>query len=357
MIAILGGLGAAAAWALSTLCSSRSSRLIDPSSVVAWMMLVGLLITLPLAALSGVPARLGPGSGAWLALSGVGNVGGLVLTYRALRVGQVTLVAPLVSTEGAVAAVIALIAGEPLAPGDRRDAGGDRGRGMGWPPPRTAPRTAATAPHPTYAILLAIAAALAFGVSLYATARAGAELPVSWVVLSARAIGVVTLALPLALTRRLEITRRAVPLVVASGICEVLGFYSYTIGARHGIAVAAVLGLAGRRAGGARRVLRVRRATQPQAHARRVHDARRRGRAQRAAGADPEPGLADSAVPRQSSTPAQRAASASTRSSWRSRPASPTSRTTSGSPSRSAARSAAARVAAIGRWASHITRV
>ena len=58
------------------------------------MMLIGLLITLPLAALSGVPARLGPGSGAWLAVSGVGNVGGLVLTYRALRVGQVSLVAP-----------------------------------------------------------------------------------------------------------------------------------------------------------------------------------------------------------------------------------------------------------------------
>ncbi len=240
MIAILGGLGAAAAWALSTLCSSRSSRLIDPSSVVAWMMLIGLLITLPLAALSGVPARLGPGSGAWLAVSGVGNVGGLVLTYRALRVGQVSLVAPLVSTEGAVAAVIALIAGEPLAPGVGVTlAAIVAGVWVASAPDRS--RTAATAPHPTYAISLAIAAALAFGVSLYATARAGAELPVSWVVLSARAIGVVTLALPLALTRRLEITRRAVPLVVASGIAEVLGFYSYTIGSRHGIAVAAVL--------------------------------------------------------------------------------------------------------------------
>lgn len=102
-------------------------------------------------------------------------------------------------------------------------------------------RAEATVPRPAYAIGLAMAAALAFGVSLYATGRAGAELPVSWVVLSARAIGVVTLALPLAVTRRLELTRRAVPLVVTSGVCEVLGFYSYTTGARHGIAVAAVL--------------------------------------------------------------------------------------------------------------------
>jgi drug/metabolite transporter (DMT)-like permease len=80
VIAILGGLGAASAWALSTLRSSRSSRLIEPSSVVTWMMLVGLLVTVPAAALSGVPARLGPGSGAWLVASGVGNVVGLVLT-------------------------------------------------------------------------------------------------------------------------------------------------------------------------------------------------------------------------------------------------------------------------------------
>jgi drug/metabolite transporter (DMT)-like permease len=86
-----------------------------------------------------------------------------------------------------------------------------------------------------------MAASLAFGISLYATARAGAELPVSWVVLSARAIGTVTLALPLAAARRLEMTRRAVPLVLVSGVCEVLGFYSYTTGSRHGIAVAAVL--------------------------------------------------------------------------------------------------------------------
>jgi drug/metabolite transporter (DMT)-like permease len=240
VIAILGGLGAAAAWAVSTLCSSRSSRLIDPASVVAWMMLIGLVITVPAAAISGVPARLGPGSGAWLAASGVGNVVGLVLTYRALQVGQVALVAPLVSTEGAIAAVIALIAGETLAPGVAVTlAAIVAGIWAASAPDRT--RSQDDAPHPTRAVVLAMAASVAFGVSLYATARAGAALPVSWVVLSARAIGTVALALPLAAARRLEITRSTVPLVLASGVCEVLGFYSYTTGSRHGIAVAAVL--------------------------------------------------------------------------------------------------------------------
>jgi drug/metabolite transporter (DMT)-like permease len=139
-----------------------------------------------------------------------------------------------------VAAVIAVIAGESLAPGVAVTLVAIVvGVWAASAPDRA--RAPAAEPHPTQAVVLAMAAALAFGVSLYATARAGAELPVSWVVLSARLLGAVTLALLLALTRRLEITRPAVPLVVASGVCEVLGFYSYTTGSRHGIAVAAVL--------------------------------------------------------------------------------------------------------------------
>ena len=166
--------------------------------------------------------------------------------------------APLVSTEGAIAAVIAVIAGESVAPGvaltllailvgvwlasvEEEPRPGDE---LGFPPGPLRPAAepdASGAPNPYYAILFAIAGALTFGVSLYATGRAGTELPVSWVVLSARVIGTVALALPLAVTHRLEITRRAAPLVVTSGVCEVIGFYCYTTGARHGIAVAAVL--------------------------------------------------------------------------------------------------------------------
>ena len=32
-----------------------------------------------------------------------------------------------------------------------------------------------------------------------------------------------------------------IPLVITAGVCEVLGFYAYAIGSRHGIAIAAVL--------------------------------------------------------------------------------------------------------------------
>jgi hypothetical protein len=56
-----------------------------------------------------------------------------------------------------------------------------------------------------------------------------------------RVVGVLAIGLPLASQRRLRLTRRAVPLVVASGVCEVLGFGLFTIGARHNIASTAVL--------------------------------------------------------------------------------------------------------------------
>jgi drug/metabolite transporter (DMT)-like permease len=41
MPAILGGLGAAFAFAAATLCSSRSTRMIGEAPVLAWVMVVG----------------------------------------------------------------------------------------------------------------------------------------------------------------------------------------------------------------------------------------------------------------------------------------------------------------------------
>jgi len=257
VIAVLGGVGAAAAWAVSTLCSSRSSRMIDPMAVVAWVMLVGLLITGPLAAADGVPAALHGSALFWLALSGAGNVAGLAVSYHALRIGEVSLVAPIVSTEGAIAALIAILAGQSLAPSvgvtlvliavgvglastSPAAAVGGVDLVVAADAPAAAPPARGDRRGPL-AVMLAAIAALAFGASLYATGRAGAELPSSWVVVSARLIGVVALAVPLALRGRLALTRAAVPLVIGSGICEVVGFYSYTFGSRHGLAVAAVL--------------------------------------------------------------------------------------------------------------------
>ena len=240
MLAVLGGLGAAAAWAISTLCSSRSSRMMEPMAVVALVMVVGLVITAPIAAVHGVPS-FDAESLTWLVISGAGNVAGLVFAYNALRIGQVALVAPLVSTEGAIAALIALLAGESLSPGvGVALAVIAIGVCLSAVPESVENERRLLRSHPA-AVAFALGAAVLFGTSLYATGRAAATLPSSWVVLSARLIGTVALAIPLALAGRRHVGARAVPLGVAAGICEVRGVDADTAGARHGIAVAAVL--------------------------------------------------------------------------------------------------------------------
>jgi drug/metabolite transporter (DMT)-like permease len=242
VVAILGGVGAAAAWAASTLCSSRSSRMIGPTSVVSWMALTGLLVTAPVVAAEGVPAHLHGATIAWLVLSGAGNVAGLLVAYVAYRQGDVALIAPVICTEGAIAAVIAFAFGESvnvatavtltvIAAGVTLAAIPARGGAAAHSPASSSRRV----------VGLAALAALSFGVGLYATGRVSSQLPVAWVVISARALAVVFVALPLALGGRLRLTARALPLVIASGLCEVLGFAAFTLGARHDIAVAAVL--------------------------------------------------------------------------------------------------------------------
>jgi drug/metabolite transporter (DMT)-like permease len=270
MLAIVGGLGAALVFATVTLCNSRSSRMIGPSQLLAWVMLIGLAIVAPLVVLEGVPDDLDAESGAWLAVAGIGNVVGLLLAYAALRVGKVGIVAPVIATQGAVAAVLAVIAGESIGAGAAATlaviavgvvlaglAGDGREEAEGGAAERAGPERGATeravparaaaelptqrAPGPSHAMLYALGAAFAIGWSLYATARASIDLPVVWALLPSRVIGVAVVTVPIVLRSGLRMTREALPLVLVAGVCEVLGFALFALGARHGIAVSAVL--------------------------------------------------------------------------------------------------------------------
>jgi drug/metabolite transporter (DMT)-like permease len=239
VIAILGGLGAATAWAITTMSAARASRLIGSPATLAWVMLTGLIVVGPVALAEGRPAALDGGALVWLLLAGAGNITGLLLVYSGLRIGKVGVVAPVSSSEGAVAAVIAVAAGERL------------GIGTGVALAAIvvgialAARTATGVPEDERddprAALFGLGAAGAFGLGLYATARASIDLPIAWAVLPPRLLGVAFVTLPLVLTGRLRLTREAAPYVVGSGLAEVAGFVSYAVGARHGIAVSAVL--------------------------------------------------------------------------------------------------------------------
>jgi drug/metabolite transporter (DMT)-like permease len=199
-------------------------------------MLVGFVLVAPFAIAAGAPSS---GSLGWLAVVGAANVIGLLLEYQGLRHGKVGVVVAITSTEGAFAAVLAALAGEPI-PWATGAALGVIAVGVALAAleaDRDAPqgRTGPAVPY-------AIGAALSFGVGLYAAGRVSGDLPLAWVVIPARILGVAFLVVPLAATRRLRLTRHVAPLVVASGVLEVGGFVCFVLGARSSIAIASVLG-------------------------------------------------------------------------------------------------------------------
>jgi drug/metabolite transporter (DMT)-like permease len=250
MIAILGGLGAAVSWAVATLSSSRSSRMIGASSVLAWVMIVGFVASIGPAIVAAPSAPpLDPGAVAGLVVIGLSYSAGLLLAYRALVIGRVSIVAPIVSTEGAMTAIISVLLGDPITAATAIIltviatgivlAAVERAAD---PPAEPALRPSTHDPAMNRrAVLLAISAATVFSIGLVTSARLGATLPVAWIVAAPRVVGMVVIALPLVLRGRLRLTRRALPLVVVAGILEAAGTVGFVIGAQHGVATTAVL--------------------------------------------------------------------------------------------------------------------
>lgn len=242
-MAILGGFLAAMSWATATLASSRSSRMIGPLSVLGWVMAVGWVAAIGPALIS-APVELDAGKVIGMIVVGLSHNVGLLLAYAALSIGRVSIVAPIVATEGALAAVLSVVLGEPLAlttavllavialgvvmAASERAA--DR------------PEAPAASPHNRRAAVFAIAAALTFSIGLVGSGKLGAAgVPPAWVMLASRTVGALLIVLPLVVTRRFRLTRPAVPLVVLAGVLEVFGGAVYVVAATQDIAVAAVL--------------------------------------------------------------------------------------------------------------------
>ena len=153
------------------------------------------------------------------------------------------VIVTIASTEGAIAAVLAVIAGEVLVPGAAPIlaliAIGVAITAAGAPrAPRACPSLASASSGPS---LLAIGSAACFGIGLYASGRLSSLLPIPWAILPPRAVGTLLVVLPLIFMRRLRLTRAAAPYVVAVGLAEVFGYISYVIGAQQAIAISAVL--------------------------------------------------------------------------------------------------------------------
>jgi drug/metabolite transporter (DMT)-like permease len=252
VLAILGGFGAALCWATSSMAAARSSRLIGSWATLGWVMLIGALIAIPATILWGGSAELTPTAIQLLVISGVGNIVGLLLAYTAFKGGKVAVIAPILSTEGAMAAVISIVFGEQIgiaaalvltaiAIGIVLASAGGNDDAIAAEPGGLSGIRGATPGQPSRRVtLIALGAVVAFGINLYASARIGATLPIVWSILPARLGGFLFIALPLLATGRLRLTRTALPLVTVVAVAELVGTAVYAFGARDGIAVAAV---------------------------------------------------------------------------------------------------------------------
>lgn len=243
MLAIAGGLAAAASFAVSTLVSARASRLVGAPVTVAGVMAVGLALVLPVALLS-TPLPTGVGDLLAPTLSGAANIGGLLLAYSAYRIGTVGVVATVASTEGAISAILSVFAGQRLAPGSGPilavvAAGVALAAGGGGNEVEEGRRIDRR--HSLQAAGLALLAAMMFGSGLYLAGSVSNDLPIAWILLPGRLLGCLALGVPLLVTGRAHVTREALPFIVVCGIVEVTGFSAFAVGARESIAVTSVL--------------------------------------------------------------------------------------------------------------------
>lgn len=248
---IIFGLATAVLWAATLLGAARAARLIGSWATLAWVMLVGLVLAVPLIALTGGSVALSERDVFHLAVAGIANSAGLILVYTALRRGKVGVVGPIVSTEGAIAATLAVLDGDPvtmLAVGllavitvgvvmAASEPSAERA-----PKPATGdPRSHGATPSAAATAALALGGAVLFGINLYVTSRIAVDLPVARAILPARLAGVIGVSIPLILSRRLRLARPAVPLVILVGCAEVAGVATFSLGARESAAVTAVI--------------------------------------------------------------------------------------------------------------------
>jgi drug/metabolite transporter (DMT)-like permease len=238
---VLAGLGAALAWTCSTLVNAASSRRIGAASTLAWVMLFGFVVAVPLAAAAGAPDDLDGGTIARLTVSGVGNVVGLALVYVGVRYGRVAVVTSLGSTQGAIAALLAIAFGErPSALTVAGFVAVGAGVLMVVLNSEEEDETA-TRPHGRRSIALGAAAGLVFGISIYATGTASDAVPATWIALPARIVGVSVLLVALVAGMRPLVRPAAARLAMAGGVFEVLGFVAYAVGARESVSVTSVV--------------------------------------------------------------------------------------------------------------------
>ncbi len=233
MTGLAFGLAAALLWGLSAAVGGRVARAIGSRASIVLTTSVCMIVILPAALLSdSVPHRLHD----WLvaAAAGAFYIIGVVCWTRGVTRASVGLVTTLVSTDGAVAAVLAVALGESIS----------RGAGVALAivvvgillsTRSTSVEHESISPS---AIAYGLGGAVAFGAVFVVSAHAG-EASALWVTTIGRGVAMV-LVLPMVRHVRLP-ARPLVPLLLFAAVADVAGYTIYIVGSRHGVATMSVL--------------------------------------------------------------------------------------------------------------------
>lgn len=241
MIAIVGGLLAALVWGVSVLASSRSTKLVGGPQAAAGVHLIGIVLIGVLCIVVPPGEDVDRRAVIWALAGGVGTVIGSTLLIWSVRHGKIGVATPIVSSSGALAAVIAVLLGEEIELATAAllaltavavvvVAGG------GDPAVESAPARAGRG-----VLALAGASCLGYAISSVATGKASEALALPWVILPSRILGVMIVAGPLLARSRFRITRAALPLVATTAVLDVAGYLAFAWGMQDGIAVTSVL--------------------------------------------------------------------------------------------------------------------
>ncbi len=112
-VTVLLGIAVALCWGVPEVWLARATRSVGPLATVIGAIAIGLALTAPLALVAGVPNLTARGL-LLAALMGALTLIGYLIAFSAFRIGKVSVVAPIIACEGAVAAVFAIALGEAL---------------------------------------------------------------------------------------------------------------------------------------------------------------------------------------------------------------------------------------------------
>jgi drug/metabolite transporter (DMT)-like permease len=241
---LLGALGAVV-WGIGSMLSAPSSRILGVGGSVLWLSASAALAGAALALSISGPPQVATRDIPYLALAVLTLLAATHLWALVIQRSDVSVATPIVACDGAVAAVIAVVAGHRLPlvayAGMAMMVGGlivlSHRQSARRPPSGNRYEVERPFSRPA-TVAIAALTATCFGALFYCSGHVEGTSPL-WTVTIVRA-GVTVVALARAVPRALSPAPAGLWFAAAAGLLDVSGFALYVAGARHDLAVAAV---------------------------------------------------------------------------------------------------------------------